>query len=440
MPACPNTAKASPCVQRSDGSAHPMMAVSCSETEIAVTYDREEWRRPWTARDPWGTGTVLAPTSPRDSVSTEQAGTIGSPSYTDGRDLPPQDDSSGNRQGSTGSSPPRRGWLILVSLLFVAIAGGVVGTFATLALVGGDNVTPTEGAAPTDDPVTAPSIEVSGEGAVIPAVAQAVTPSVVRIDVAPGSDTNPPTGSAGAIGSGVIYRSDGYILTNHHVVQSALQSGFGVQVRLSSGDVIDATVVGSDELNDLAVLRVERTGLPAINLRPSDEPIMVGETVVAIGSPFGLDATVTAGIVSAVNREIRAEDAPGQVIPNVVQTDAAINPGNSGGALVDSRGRLVGINTAILSRSGASQGVGFAVSVEQAVSSADQLQGLMHACAVLRRRRGWNRTGRKAADARGCGRRRHGSASNGHISHAPTGSRRRLLLRQFPHGSVRPPM
>jgi S1-C subfamily serine protease len=176
-----------------------------------------------------------------------------------------------------------------------------------------------------------------------------------------------------ALGSGVIFRSDGYILTNHHVVDG----GEAIQVRLASGEVLEAEVIGTDELNDLAVVRVDQNGLPAIQQRPADEPIIVGEQVVAIGSPFGLDASVTTGIVSALNREIHLdepdEEGNRQTITAVIQTDAAINPGNSGGALVDSQGRLIGINTAILTRTGASQGVGFAVSAEQAVSSGDQL-------------------------------------------------------------------
>jgi S1-C subfamily serine protease len=259
----------------------------------------------------------------------------------------------------------RRGPGILAALL-AALLGAAIGTAVTLALVLTDDRT---------SAVTAPSIEVDGDAAsVVPAVAQAVTPSVVRIDVmgVPGASPLGAPGGAPALGSGVIYRSDGYILTNHHVIEGA----DAVRVRLSSGDILDAEVIGSDPLNDLAVLRVEREGLPAINLRTEDEPLIVGETVIAIGSPFGLDASVTTGIISALNREIavdEAEEGGRLVIPSVIQTDAAINPGNSGGALVDARGQLVGINTAILTRSGASQGVGFAVSAEQAIASADQL-------------------------------------------------------------------
>jgi S1-C subfamily serine protease len=199
---------------------------------------------------------------------------------------------------------------------------------------------------------------------VIPDVADRVLPSVVRINTSGAVDL---TGS-GALGSGVIYRSDGYIVTNHHVIQGAS----AVEVLLSNGDRYAAEIIGSDELNDLAVLRIDRDGLPAIDLRPADEPVRVGETVVAIGSPFGLDATVTSGIISALNRDLRIPGSP-EVIPAVIQTDAAINPGNSGGALVDLQGRLVGINTAIVSRTGVNEGVGFAVPVRQAIVSSDQL-------------------------------------------------------------------
>jgi S1-C subfamily serine protease len=259
---------------------------------------------------------------------------------------------------------PRRAVGLFVALL-AGLLGAAIGTGATLALLLPEERTET---------VTAPSIEVNGDAAnVVPAVAQAVTPSVVQIDVLGAPTANPlGGGTAPALGSGVIYRSDGYILTNHHVVDGAE----GVRVRLSSGDILDAEVVGSDQLNDLAVLRVDQDGLPAINVRDDDEPLVVGETVIAIGSPFGLTGSVTSGIISAVNREIavdEAEEGGRLVIPSVIQTDAAINPGNSGGALVDARGRLVGINTAILTRTGASQGVGFAVSAEQAIASADQL-------------------------------------------------------------------
>jgi S1-C subfamily serine protease len=378
-----------------------------------VTYDRDEWRRDWRPEDtpgrvpgaqgPGGTR-ILEPEGPvagatPGSVTGEPSTSTAVPGLDEGAvyaggpaggvdttpitrfpQPPPEgwDVTSAGPGSPAGSVRPpdttgtvdaptkreRRGRGIVVPL-FAALLGAAVGTGATLAVL-----LPEDGT----DTISAPAIEVDGDGAnVIPAVAQAVTPSVVQIDVVGAPTANPLGGGpAPALGSGVIYRSDGYILTNHHVVNGADE----VRVRLSSGDILDAEIIGSDQLNDLAVLRVERTGLPAINIRGMDEPLIVGETVIAIGSPFGLTGSVTSGIISAVNREIavdEAEEGVRLVIPSVIQTDAAINPGNSGGALVDARGRLVGINTAILTRTGASQGVGFAVSAEQTIASADQL-------------------------------------------------------------------
>jgi S1-C subfamily serine protease len=404
-----------------------------------VAYDREEWRRPWRpgevpipvaesrpslgaepANQPAESAEDAAqpmrqePTQPIGTEPTQRLGTeptqpVGGWQRPDGSEArvpvagvdpsepiarypqPPPTGWGATAQGpgspvgsvrppdTTGTvdppaSPRRGGGLLRGAAL--ALAGGVVGAAAVLAVSAGmetgEPVADEVPVDPTTETVTAPSIQPLSESSIVPAVAEAVTPSVVRIDV--GNAGAGGTGGA-ALGSGVIYRSDGYVLTNHHVIEAAIESGLPVRVRLANGEQLDAEIIGADELNDLAVLRVEESGLPAINLRPEDEPVIVGETVVAIGSPFGLDATVTAGILSALNREIRLEDAGEgpRVIPNVLQTDAAINPGNSGGALVDAQGRLLGINTAILTRSGASQGVGFAVSAEQAVLSADQL-------------------------------------------------------------------
>jgi len=266
---------------------------------------------------------------------------------------------------------PARGRRGVAGSLVAALVGAALGTAGTLAVVrtspsfqGGGNV-------------SAPVVEVTGSGTanVVQAVAEAVTPSVVRIDIVerrrdPANPTDVVEEAVGN-GSGVIYRSDGYILTNNHVVADADR----VRVRLATGERLDAQVVGTDPLSDLAVIKVERTGLPAIVVR-MDPPVAVGEIAVAIGSPFGLDTTVTAGVVSATNRNIDVPDAANQqtlVIPNVFQTDAAINPGNSGGALVDGNGRLIGINTAIFSASGGSEGVGFAIPALQAVDVADEL-------------------------------------------------------------------
>jgi S1-C subfamily serine protease len=312
------------------------------------------------AADPGATGPAVArfPQPPPSSWGADTAG----PGSPPGSVRPP--DTTG-----THEAPPRssggRGRPLLVGLV-----AGLVG-----ALVGGGIVAATTGTDPIADggSNSAPSISVDGEASSnVPAVAEAVTPSVVRIDVPGGvPGAGGPGGGQPALGSGVIYRSDGYVITNNHVIGDAEE----VTVRLASGDVLDAEVVGTDPLNDLAVVRVDRDGLPAINVRGEDDNLLVGETVIAIGSPFGLDASVTTGIISGLNRDLQVPDDEGLVnsIPAVIQTDAAINPGNSGGALVDGEGRLVGINTAILSRTGGNQGVGFAVPGEQAVTSAEQI-------------------------------------------------------------------
>jgi len=166
------------------------------------------------------------------------------------------------------------------------------------------------------------------------------------------------------LGSGVIVSAAGYILTNHHVVEAADE----IEVALSDGKKLLAKVVGNDPETDLAVLRVNAGNLPAITFGDS-EKLRVGDAVLAIGNPFGFGQTVTSGIVSAIGRS----GLHINTFENFIQTDAAINPGNSGGALVDVRGNLVGINTAIYSRSGGSMGIGFAIPVSTARVVMDQI-------------------------------------------------------------------
>jgi len=158
------------------------------------------------------------------------------------------------------------------------------------------------------------------------------------------------------IGSGVIVTKDGYILTNNHVVDGADE----VKVALQDGREFNAKVIGRDPKSDVAVVKIEAKDLPAVPMADSDK-IEVGDIVLAIGNPFGIGQTVTTGIVSATDRGNMGLD-----YEDFIQTDAAINPGNSGGALVDVEGRLIGINTAILSRSGGNQGIGFAIPVNLA--------------------------------------------------------------------------
>ena len=154
------------------------------------------------------------------------------------------------------------------------------------------------------------------------------------------------------LGSGVIVSPEGYILTNNHVVEGADE----IAIQLSDGRKALAQVIGTDPDTDLAVLRISLADLPVITLGNSDQ-LQVGDVVLAIGNPFGVGQTVTSGIVSALGRTQLGINT----FENFIQTDAAINPGNSGGALVDVQGRLMGINTAIYSRSGGSMGIGFAI-------------------------------------------------------------------------------
>ena len=182
----------------------------------------------------------------------------------------------------------------------------------------------------------------------ITAVAAAVGPAVVQLE------------SATGLGSGVIYRDDGFILTAAHVVGSA---GV-VNVRLEDGRLFEGRILGAHRPTDIAVIRIDATGLPTAALGYRDS-LETGEIAIALGSPFGFDQTVTAGIVSAVNRTING-------VP-MVQTDAAINPGNSGGPLVDGNGNVIGINDVIFTERGGNDGIGFAVSSDVAIIVADQI-------------------------------------------------------------------
>ena len=169
---------------------------------------------------------------------------------------------------------------------------------------------------------------------------------------------------SGGMGSGVIVSPEGYILTNHHVIEGAE----AIEVNLNDGRRAMAKVIGTDPETDLALLKIELSQLPVIVLGQVDS-LQVGDAVLAIGNPFGVGQTVTSGIVSALGRKQLGINT----FENFIQTDAAINPGNSGGALVDANGALMGINTAIYSRSGGNMGIGFAVPVSTATQIMDSL-------------------------------------------------------------------
>jgi S1-C subfamily serine protease len=185
---------------------------------------------------------------------------------------------------------------------------------------------------------------------------ETVGPAVVHITA---SSKKGPAGT----GSGVIFAPDGYVLTNSHVVAGATK----VQATLTDGQRLAAEIVGQDPATDLAVLRLAGAGLPPAAFGKSSK-LKVGQLVVAIGNPMGFQATVTAGIVSALGRTLRAPN--GRLIESVIQTDAPLNPGNSGGPLVDGAGRVVGINTAMIGRA---QGLCFAIGIDTAVDVVAQL-------------------------------------------------------------------
>ena len=179
-----------------------------------------------------------------------------------------------------------------------------------------------------------------------------------------GRNDGEPRQRPASLGSGVIVNAEGFIVTNAHVVDAAAQ----IEVALSDGRRAPATVVGSDPDTDLAVIKADLGNLPAISIGDTSK-VRVGDVVLAIGNPFGVGQTVTMGIVSALGRSQLGVSA----FENFVQTDAAINPGNSGGALIDIQGNLIGINTVIFSRSGGSQGIGFAIPAETVRQVMDQL-------------------------------------------------------------------
>ena len=209
----------------------------------------------------------------------------------------------------------------------------------------------------------APTIDVKS-------IASLVNPSVVSIKVV--------TATGSGSGSGSIYKSDkssSFIITNNHVIEAAAVSG-AITVELLNGDTIPAQIVGRDIAYDLAVLKINRGSLPVVSVGDSSK-ISVGESVVAIGSPLGLASTVTSGIISALNRPVTTGTVGAESYVNAIQTDAAINPGNSGGALLDSQGRIIGVNSAIatLSSGGTSGsiGLGFSIPINEAKRVIDEL-------------------------------------------------------------------
>jgi len=251
----------------------------------------------------------------------------------------------------------------LVVILVAAVFGGVAGAFLMSRR---DREVASLPAAPAGSKVRPPGS--------IADIAARVLPSVVTIKVK-GSD-------ASGTGSGFVLRTDGYILTNNHVVEGAVKTG-KITVVFSDGKSSDAKIIGRDASYDLAVIRVDRRDLPVLVFGVSSG-VVVGDPVIAVGAPLGLDSTVTSGIVSALNRPVTpgaSGDSTAAFI-NAIQTDAAINPGNSGGPLLDIAGRVIGVNSAIARVAGSDNpvsgqsgniGVGFAIPSDQARKTAEQL-------------------------------------------------------------------
>ena len=280
----------------------------------------------------------------------------------------PQDDAVVTpRRSRRGNGQGRWAPALVAALaagLIAGVLGGIVG-FAAADRTSSSGVDPSIslGSVPTGSSER-PSDSIAG-------VSAKLLPTVVSLSVrgARESDT----------GSGFVIRPDGYILTNNHVIAAAVGGG-SVTVGFNDGSNASATIVGRDVAYDLAVVKVDKTGLPTLPLGNSDE-VVVGDTVLAIGSPLGLSGTVTAGIVSALNRPVTAGDQTGSDTSfiNAIQTDAAINPGNSGGPLVNSAGAAIGVNSAIASlgssfggQSG-NIGVGFAIPINQARRTAEEI-------------------------------------------------------------------
>ncbi len=282
-----------------------------------------------------------------------------------------------------GAPSPTKRWssaAVVTAAVIGSLLGGIIVAGGLVLALGINNYTSTTSSktattssSSSGQQSTAASITIQPNGTIdaAEAVAEKDIPSVVNVTIK-ASAVNPFTGQRSlqeGNGSGIIIRSDGYILTNNHVVEGADQLVVTIGV-----DDVSARVVGTDAITDLAVIKVDKTDLPAIEIGES-RSLRVGQFVVAIGSPFGLQHTVTSGIISALGRTGQASETGTNITTytNLIQTDAAINPGNSGGALVDETGKLIGVNTLIQSTSGSSAGIGFAIPVDLAMNIADQL-------------------------------------------------------------------
>jgi len=277
--------------------------------------------------------------------------------------LPSYDDQPPFNWSQPAPKPRNRGLLLVAAVGATAIIAGAVG--GTVGYVAARETLPTVVASAVD--TVSPSLPADGS---IAAVAAAVQPAVVQLNVS-GADGQ-------GTGSGFIISSDGYLITNNHVAGGASKDG--IDILFADGTQAKGTLVGANAGYDLAVVKVDKTNLPTVPLG-SSAGLQVGDSVIALGSPLGLQGTVTTGIVSALNRPVTAsgESGDSSSFINAIQTDAAINPGNSGGPLVNGKGAVIGVNSAIASmgasagQQAGSIGLGFAIPIDTAKRIADEI-------------------------------------------------------------------
>ena len=324
-----------------------------SQGDPGIGYPRHvsPWWSEGAARDPW-----RDPSAPAVIVQ-QPAGPVG----------PPLDPLPEPAPATGGGAAPRRTSGLAVTIIVALLAGALGGALGYLGAARSDHGGGVLGASATDRPKSADAAPTSVAG-----VVKKVLPSVVTILIR--------TSTTEGNGSGFIISSSGYILTNNHVAAAA--SGGTLQVQFSDGSVASASVKGTDPESDLAVLKVDRSGLSPITFGDSDA-MAVGDPVIAIGAPLGLSNTVTAGIISDLDRPVlTGQDSSTQAYMAAIQTDAAINPGNSGGPLLDSAGRVIGVDSAILTLSDSSSsgeaksgniGLGFAIPINQAKREAEDI-------------------------------------------------------------------
>jgi putative serine protease PepD len=356
-------------------------------------YAGPEWRRPEAAGAPRAYGPPVDDRAGSPASGPETAAPAGAPDFTHPTGTEPiqqpglpgqpglyagaagagaysSTGPAGGAPVATSERPARSGVRRLVAVAaLTAVLGGIAGG-GTVALLDHNDATPVASAGLSRDSGSAPaSVTTSGTAE---AAAAAALKRVVTLNVTGAQQSG--------TGSGVIIRADGYILTNQHVVAAA-ENGGSITATLPDGRTVPAKIVGTDTVTDLAVVKVSASGLTAATFADSDA-VKIGQTVVAVGSPLGLDGTVTEGIVSALHRPTTGGSDNTAVI-DALQTDAAINPGNSGGALVDLAGRVVGINQSIATASsgggpgqGSSAGnigIGFAIPSNTAARVSEQL-------------------------------------------------------------------